>query len=361
MSKHRLLISAKDYFYLSNFKSNIIEKLNDDFEVYTLSINPSKKKIDNEIVISIPSSNNKCLILINTFIWGLYAYFKVRPRYVVSYNIYSNIMFCIFKLAFNYKLICNVTGIGSVAGWRFFKWSGSDIYGLFLSFADKVVIQNTLDAERLGIRKNKVIQCIGSGVHVRRIREQSRQSNVREFDPQHISFVFAARLLRSKGVGLIGELAKIFPQHSFTIAGQHQSLDNRYISRVELDEIAALENVDYLGFRDDLTTRLREYNFLLLPTTYHEGLPRIVLECLSLGVPVITTVSSGSGDIVTDNSNGFLLQTSNLMIELEQLIDKLGAYDTNSYIELSSKAEEVSMLFDVSIQDTKILKAISTM
>ncbi len=55
----------------------------------------------------------------------------------------------------------------------------------------------------------------------------------------------------------------------------------------------------------------------------HEGLPHVVLEAMSLGLPVVATAVGGTPEVVKDGENGRLvtpMDNEELMKVLEQLI-----------------------------------------
>jgi len=59
--------------------------------------------------------------------------------------------------------------------------------------------------------------------------------------------------------------------------------------------------------------------------SYHEGLPRSVLEAMAMGRPIITTQVPGSKETVINNENGFLIPSKNVNI----LIKKMTWFITN--------------------------------
>lgn len=60
----------------------------------------------------------------------------------------------------------------------------------------------------------------------------------------------------------------------------------------------------------DLLPRYRDYDLFLLPTLPGEGIPRVLLEAMAAGLPVITTAVSGIPSLVRHEENGLLIDTS---------------------------------------------------
>ena len=65
----------------------------------------------------------------------------------------------------------------------------------------------------------------------------------------------------------------------------------------------------HLGFRDDIRELLALANVVVLPSYYREGVPRVLLEALAMGKPVVTTDSVGCREVVEPGKNGFLVST----------------------------------------------------
>ena len=60
------------------------------------------------------------------------------------------------------------------------------------------------------------------------------------------------------------------------------------------------------GFRNDLDRYLPFFDLLTLPS-FTEGMPNVVLEAFSAGVPVVATAVGGAPEVVEDGLSGFLV------------------------------------------------------
>lgn len=58
---------------------------------------------------------------------------------------------------------------------------------------------------------------------------------------------------------------------------------------------------------DQLMSEYREYDLFVLPTGPGEGIPRVLLEAMAAGLPVVTTRVAGIGSLIVDGQNGLLL------------------------------------------------------
>lgn len=58
---------------------------------------------------------------------------------------------------------------------------------------------------------------------------------------------------------------------------------------------------------DQLMRSYRDYDIFILPTQPGEGIPRVLLEAMANGLPIITTGVSGIGSLIADGDNGLLI------------------------------------------------------
>ena len=61
---------------------------------------------------------------------------------------------------------------------------------------------------------------------------------------------------------------------------------------------------------DALLPLYRDYDIFVLPTRPGEGIPRVLMEAMAAGVPVVTTAVSGIGSLITHGENGLLVDES---------------------------------------------------
>ena len=123
--------------------------------------------------------------------------------------------------------------------------------------------------------------------------------------------VFAARLIREKGVDLFLDAAEAlgpeFPDVAFDVLGELQPGSPSAIDGERLRELVAGGVVEWHGRRPDIERFLARADVFALPSWYREGVPRSLLEALATGLAVVTTDSPGCRETVVDGVNGRLV------------------------------------------------------
>lgn len=123
-------------------------------------------------------------------------------------------------------------------------------------------------------------------------------------------FLFVGRLLYDKGIRellLAAErLQAARPKTQFWVVG---AIDEGNPSAVKAELVQRYHEqgaIHYWGTSDAVRERIREADVVVLPS-YREGLPRVMLESLSMAKPVVTTDVAGCRETVEDGHNGYLV------------------------------------------------------
>lgn len=187
-------------------------------------------------------------------------------------------------------------------------------------FSDLTIFQNVDDANQFiaaGIISPQKVRVIpGSGVNTDvfvsdRVPYEKRAELRSElgFKPDEIVVTMVSRIIRSKGVFEFGAAAIQISSHNpdvrFLLVGP---VDNESMDRLNAEEFTHLRQaVTWPGPRNDIATVLASSDIFVLPSAYREGIPRVLLEAASMGLPIVTTDSPGCKDVVENDINGFLV------------------------------------------------------
>ncbi|PCI88897.1 MAG: glycosyltransferase family 1 protein [Hyphomicrobiales bacterium] len=195
----------------------------------------------------------------------------------------------------------------------------SSLYKKALKNSKSIIFQNS-DNRDVFVKNNLIVTenihlVNGSGVDLQRF-------SYVEADGRNIKFLLIARLLKDKGIAEYIEAAKIvkqqFPDADFELIGPEDPSPNGY-SINELRKYDKLGIIKYLGSIDNVVPYIQNCHVYILPS-YHEGLPKTVIESMAIGRPIITTHAPGCRDTVVDGKNGFLVPVKDSKILAEKMI-----------------------------------------
>jgi len=123
-------------------------------------------------------------------------------------------------------------------------------------------------------------------------------------------FTFIGRLLYDKGIREFVEAARLIKKQrkdvEFWIVGELDAENPATIDKDDLVRWVEEDVVYYHGFIKDVRNIIAESDCIVLPS-YREGLPRIVIEGMSMAKPVITTKTAGCSETVDEGINGYLV------------------------------------------------------
>ena len=142
---------------------------------------------------------------------------------------------------------------------------------------------------------------------------------------QGLKFLFVGRLLYDKGIIEFIEAAEIikatYPKTTFQVVGELDTQNPSAISEVQLSQWQKVGIIQYKGKVQDIKPLIALADVLVLPS-YREGLPRVMLEGMSMAKPLITTDVPGCRETVTNGKNGFIVPPKDT-IKLAQAMEVL--------------------------------------
>lgn len=252
-------------------------------------------------------------------------FYQLNPEVVLCYTIKPIIWGGMVLLAMRrIRFFALITGLGFVfqdAGWRRKILAGfvSVLYWAALSRAEKVIFQNRDNlndfVSKHIVNADKCAVVNGSGVDLLRFSEISLPKT-------GIVILSIGRLLGEKGFREYAHAARLvkskYPEVTFQLVGPlDPSPDGICAEEVELWQKHGWLN--YLGPASDVRPFIANCHLYVLPS-YHEGMPRTVLEAMAMGRPILTTDVPGCRETVLSGKNGFLVPKSDAAALAERII-----------------------------------------
>ena len=175
--------------------------------------------------------------------------------------------------------------------------------------------------ELTGLKINKKkIALVFNGVSIPKCQKEKK--SVISNDP--IVLLFTGSLVERKRPHILIEaIAKSRNPSAWVLklVGPEQSLPYLDQMKVAAKDYGLLDQVKFLGFKDDLTQFYKEADLYALPSL-SEGMPNGVLEAMSYSLPLIISNFS-SAALLCDNDNGYIADT------VEEIANALDAFVEN--------------------------------
>lgn len=300
--------------------------------------------------------------------------FHVVHNYTPKLNIYGNIAAKIVGVP---VIMNSVTGLGYVftrggVRKRMLRILVEVLYRFAFKFSRMVIFLNIDDKQyfekRRLVDRSKSILIKSEGVDIvkfsrRGIPEEGiervrQELNLSQPGKRCVTLLIS-RLLWDKGIREFIEAARILkvrdPEALFLLVGPVDKGNPAAVSEKFLEEVKREDVVRYLGERSDIPEILSISDIVTLPSYYREGIPRSLLEAMSMEKPIVTTLTPGCLELVQEGKNGFLVPERD-SAALASAIEKL-LQNEELRIEMGRcSREKVLEEFDEKMVNSKILR-----
>ena len=142
------------------------------------------------------------------------------------------------------------------------------------------------------------VEVIHTGIDLREYSLSSREHNKK-------TIFFAGRLNDAKGAGVVEKSFEIVKQEMSEAELRTAGTGGKWLNREEMKQAYA------------------DSNLVLVPSVCFDAFPRIVIEAMALGRPVISTPYGGAKEIIEDGVTGYIIDPFKTDELAEKIIDLL--------------------------------------
>lgn len=204
---------------------------------------------------------------------------------------------------------------------RLTYWFATKIYSN--SFNLKKEIENKLTSKSVSVIGNGSVNGVDTEYFKNTFTQVEKDDILKQLKIDKNDFVicFVGRIVKDKG---INELVKVFCRLQtkyeniklLLIGDYEDELDP--ISSESAKSINSNKNISHIPFQEDIRKYLAITTLFVLPS-YREGLPNVLIEAGSYGIPLVATDINGCNEIILDGENGVLVKKK----DEEELYDSI--------------------------------------
>lgn len=134
---------------------------------------------------------------------------------------------------------------------------------------------------------------------------------------------------------------KAKPNTQFLLVGDGEL---REAVEAEVRRLGLSSTVFLTGWRRDIAEVMRCFDVFVL-TSLWEGLPRVYLEALASGVPVVGTRVDGAAEVVQEGVNGYLTEPGDILSLAERVLSLLA--EPNTATKMGRNGQLLPIAFDI--------------
>ena len=174
----------------------------------------------------------------------------------------------------------------------------------------RVIVQNERDKQDMYLlyppASERIYQISGSGVDF----------NEFEFFPRGLNrrVLFASRLLLTKGIAVYLDAAERWKEKfddsgtlEFLVAGKFDQSNPDCVDPSLIYESQEKGAIHFLGDVSDMADLLKTVDILVLPSSYGEGLPKIMSEAAACGVVCLASPIPGCAEAIIEKETGYFI------------------------------------------------------
>jgi glycosyltransferase involved in cell wall biosynthesis len=184
------------------------------------------------------------------------------------------------------------------------------------SMRSAIVVANgnhlATQARAAGLAADRVLQIVSSTLSARDMPDIAPRRLGRH---QEIRLLYVGRIAAEKGLGDLIEALRLLSNTPgnkvarLTIVGWDSQGEGERIRRLAR-ALNVRDQIDFLGhveYGPALFQQFVDADLFVLPS-HAEGTPRVLVEAMAFGLPIVATNVGGISDVVRDGSNGYLVQ-----------------------------------------------------
>jgi glycosyltransferase involved in cell wall biosynthesis len=225
-----------------------------------------------------------------------------------------------------------------------------------------LTVSNSVKKHWLKYIDDKKIERIYNGIII------SKTDSLVELERDQDDFVITtvARIIPYKGHGYLidiaNELIKKSTKFKFLIVGDTLPSYASYKKSVKqkVNDLGLEDQIKFLGFREDVSSILKQSNLFIHPAIAPDPLPTVLFESLYNDLPSVATNLGGAIEILDNGNNGLLIPYN----DPKKAADLINEYCTNTKLQkkhLENSKKNFKINFSTESFNKNILKEVNNL
>lgn len=270
------------------------------------------------------------VLLAGCFWFMLFNHWKIKV--IHAHGVHAGFIAVVLKIVFNKRIILSthaVYGKDASSSKRFMK---NSLIPLLLRHFDRILTVSDESTEQLikqGAQREK-IQRYSQWVNQDIFKPYDKEKAKEKLNLNYKKIVLlVGRLVLDKGIKLMVEVAKKLKEIDFVFIGE--GLLSQWLEGQE----SKVSNIHYLGKADnyDLPRYYSAADLVCIPSLSKEGSPRVVLEAISCGVPVVASSKVPFSKAIIEGEMGLSFEPSvkDSISVILHILDNQSRYSKNHF------------------------------
>lgn len=202
-------------------------------------------------------------------------------------------------------------------------------------------------AQQEFLKSAKQVEAPVNSVVYNAIRQIPESPTEISTNPETAVIGYTGRLTPEKGVDtLIQAFALIKNKKTqLTILGTG---NQKYIAQLKTitENSKVNDRVIFTGFIDNVYQHIQTFDIAVVPSRWREPFGLVLLEYMSQGIPVISTNNGAQPEIITNGTDGILIDPNNPQLLAEQIDILLEDANLRQQISIAAKKRSLDFSFD---------------
>ena len=283
-------------------------------------------------------------------------YKKEKIDFIFHYTIKPNIYGSLAARYLKIPSIAITTGLG-------FSFKKKNIFNLFVKTLYRFSLQKVLEVWFINandkdtfvnngiIQKKKAYILPSEGIDTDYYYPQTKTAKSDKF-----TFLLLSRLIKEKGIEEYVAATEILKDRGLNVEcqllGKQEKESSKSISVDTVKSWHKENKINYLGEFIDIRKFIANSDCIVLPSYYMEGVPRCLMEAMSMERPIITTDNVGCRELIVDRVNGYMCEPKNIL----DLASKMELIYNNTISERQSMGENGRRMILDSFDENKIIE-----